>query len=102
MAGRYRSKVDSNQPEIIKTFRALGCSVCPLHFVGQGFPDLIVAKHGVNVLVEVKDGQKVPSARKLTADEQAFHDAWQGWIEIIESQEDAVTLVNKIVPRGTL
>lgn len=99
--GKYRAKVDANQQEIVKQFRDLGCSVHPLHMVGKGFPDIIIAKAGVNVLVEIKDGDKPPSARKLTTDEQVFHESWQGQIAIVENFTDVLEVMQLMVPRGT-
>lgn len=89
------AKVDSNQPEIVKAFRDMGCSV---KIVSQlkGFCDVIIGKHKINVLVEVKDGTLVPSKRRLTKDEQTFFDSWLGWAEVVESVDDAIALVRKI------
>ena len=88
-------RVDANQVQIVQLFRSLGCSVKPLHMVGDGFPDLAVGCSGVNLLVEVKDGSKPPSARKLTDDEQVWHDEWRGQKCIVETDQDVINLVNK-------
>jgi hypothetical protein len=48
---------------------------------------------GTNLLIEIKDGQKVPSARKLTPDEAAWHQSWRGQVAIVESVDDALRLV---------
>ena len=50
----YVRKTDSNQAEIVKAFRKLGCSVHSLHKVGQGLPDLLVGNRGRNHIIEVK------------------------------------------------
>ena len=65
----------------------------PLHTVGKGCPDLLCGVRGTNLLVEIKDGQKVPSARKLTPDEAAWHQSWRGQVAIVESVDDALLLV---------
>lgn len=83
-------KVDSNHAEIVKTFRALSYSVQSTATIGKGFPDLIVAKAGTNVLIEIKDGKKSPSARKFTPDEEAFWRTWNGRIILIESIDDVI------------
>jgi hypothetical protein len=64
----FPRRIDANQPEIVKAFRQLGCEVAITSNLGHGFPDLIVGKPKRQkvVLVEVKDGSKPPSARKLT------------------------------------
>ena len=89
-------RVDANQPEIVKAFRDLGCTVAITSNVRDGFPDIVVGIHGINVLVEIKDGSKPPSKRKLTPDEQQWHDTWKGGVVIVESVEDVITLVNNL------
>ena len=96
-------RVDQNQNEIIKTFRDLGCSVAITSDLGHGIPDLVVALGlgaGQMFFVEVKDGKKFLSQRKLTLDERIFHDAWKGPIYIIETVDQAIDLVNKARCRG--
>jgi hypothetical protein len=46
--------------------------------------------------MEVKDGQKVPSARKLTLAEQKFFDDWQGgMLVIVNSVEEALETLKR-------
>ena len=88
---RRAAKVDANQPEIVAAFRAAGCSVQPLHAVGEGVPDLLVwTGAGGLRLVEVKDGAKPPSARRLTDRQVEWHEAWRGPVEVIVSVDDAL------------
>lgn len=89
-------RVDANQNDIVAAFRSMGCSVAITSNVRGGFPDIVVGIHGLNLLVEIKDGSKIPSARKLTKDEQIFHDNWKGHAVIVESVDDVVALVNGI------
>jgi len=93
---RVRARKDSNHNEIVKAFRQLGASVHDTAQLGAGFPDICAAIGKTNVLIEIKDGEKPPSARKLTPDEQKFHDEWQGWIEIVCSVDDVINLVKRI------
>lgn len=72
------ARVDANQPEIVRALRRFGCTVQPLHTVGQGVPDLLVGRNGRNLLLEVKDGAKPPSARTLTPDQVKWIDEWRG------------------------
>jgi len=53
----------------------------------------VVGFRGVTVLVELKDGDKVPSARKLTADQQRFHDTWAGCAVVASTKEEAAAAV---------
>jgi hypothetical protein len=90
------ARVDRNQAEIVKALRAVGCSVQTLHRVGQGCPDLLVGVRHRNVLMEVKNGQKVPSARKLTDDQIAWRMNWKGQFVVVESVDEALAIVKGI------
>ena len=72
---RRAPKRDANEAEIISALRAVGCLVQPLS--APGVPDLLVWSpwYGL-MLMEVKDGSKPPSARKLTPDQVAWHAEW--------------------------
>lgn len=90
---RFARRVDDNQAGIVAAFRRLGCAVFSLASVGRGCPDLLVAFGGRNHLVEVKDGRKVPSARKLTPLEERFAREWPVRVWLAECSEDCVALV---------
>lgn len=96
-----RARVDDNQPVIVKTFRSLGWKVAHTHTVGGGFPDIVCSKAGTTILVEIKDGSKTPSARKLTALEQEFHAMWEGALHIVESVDDVFELHRSLFVTGT-
>lgn len=74
---RRAARTDANQTEIVAGLRKTGCRVLPLHAVGHGVPDLLACRHGVLFFVEVKDGDKSPSRRQLTPDQEAWHRQWQ-------------------------
>lgn len=86
-------KVDANQGEIVEALRKVGCSVQLLHMVGKGCPDLLVGWQGLNIAIEVKDGSKPPSARKLTPDQQQWHDTWRGQVTVVCSADEALKAV---------
>jgi hypothetical protein len=89
-------KTDSNQAAIVKAFRQIGASVQSLHTVGQGCPDLLVGVGGRNLLIEVKDGLKKPSARGLTADQDQWHKLWRGAkVHVVESMDDALRIASE-------
>jgi len=90
---RRAAAVDANQSEIVKALRGIGATVSLTHRLGEGFPDICVGYHGRNILMEIKDGSKPPSARKLTKPEQAWHDAWRGQVVIVESVDDALVAI---------
>jgi hypothetical protein len=99
---RRAARCDDNQPEIVAEFRGLGASVAHTHMVGDGFADVVVGFRGINVLVEIKDSKKPPSARKLTPAEAKFHDEWRGAIVIIDHPGQCAALLedmgNKVYP----
>lgn len=86
------AKIDRNQPEIVKALRDQGVSVQHLHSVGAGCPDLLCATAGHTFLVEVKDGEKAPSAQKLTPDQVAWHHDWKAPVHVINCIADAVAV----------
>ena len=96
---RKAARVDANQSAITKALRNAGAFVQPLHTVGDGCPDLLVAFRGKFSLIEVKDGSKVPSARRLTPDEEAWHAkaaAKGAPVFIAETVEDALAAIGAI------
>jgi hypothetical protein len=94
--------VDANHAAIMATFRALGCSVQSIAAVGKGCPDLLVGRDGWTVPVEVKDGSKPPSARKLTDYEELWRLTWKGSYALVESPEQAHQLVADMTLRAAL
>ena len=90
---RRAARVDRNQVEIVNALRKAGASVQSLAATGKGCPDLLVGCRGVNLLMEVKDGQKAPSARKLTADQVEWHGAWEGQVAVVKTAQEAVELL---------
>lgn len=82
---RYAAKTDENQAEIVRALRTAGCSVLILSRVGQGCPDLLVARDGRNVLLEVKRPGK-----KLNDEQRDFVLAWRGEMHKVETAVEAV------------
>jgi hypothetical protein len=72
------ARTDANQRAIVDALRRHGASVVPTHTLGRGFPDLICGYLGVTYLLELKDGNKAPSAQALTDDELWFIGHWRG------------------------
>lgn len=90
---RRAAAVDANQAEIVKALRGIGATVSLTHRLGEGFPDICVGYHGRNILMEIKDGSKPPSARRLTASEAEWHSGWKGQVVIVESVDDALIAI---------
>lgn len=93
---RRAAKVDANQAEIVAALRAVFAMVQPLHAVGQGCPDLLVSYNGVNYLIEVKDGRRPPSDRRLTPDQVEWHASWRGPVAVAETVNDALTIIGAL------
>lgn len=91
---RRAARTDDNQKRIVEGLRKAGFSVRATHQVSDGFPDITVGANKKNFLFEIKDGNKVKSARKLTPDEVEFHSTWKGQITIIETVEQAIEYIN--------
>ena len=86
----YAKRVDSNQKEIVKAFKDLGCSVFDTSRVGQGFPDLLVGRNKKTVLVEIKSSEKAV----FTTAQELFMMNWKGSTVVrINDIEGAIRLV---------
>jgi hypothetical protein len=82
---RRAARIDDNQRDIVTALERAGCTVQSLASLGEGVPDLLVGVpmrmefgHGGlamwqiparNIIIEVKDGAKPPSRRRLTEDQ---------------------------------
>jgi Holliday junction resolvase len=92
---RRAARVDANQAEIVAALRKAGATVQPIHTIGHGCPDLLAGYHGKTYLIEVKDGNKPPSAQKLTPDEKEWIDAWRGGdVYVISDITSAIAALN--------
>lgn len=117
-------RVDSNQRLIVGAVRDVGTSVQHLHTQGQGCPDAIfgtsgltlvgkfnpeqvrrllheagidvVIHDGANLLVEIKDGSKPPSARHLTVYESQWHQAWNGQVAVVNDVDEALRVLGAL------
>jgi hypothetical protein len=92
---RRRARVDSNHAHVVEAMRSAGYLVVDTSRVGSGFPDALAVKHGHTWWIEIKDGAKSASRRRLTADEQKFHQQLAAagvTVRVIETIEQAVNL----------
>lgn len=90
---RKYGRQDSNHGDIRSAFESLGCSVCDLSALGNGRPDLLIGFGGLCICVEVKDGAKPPSERRLTPDEEKFRMNWKGGYRLVTNLEDVAETV---------
>jgi Holliday junction resolvase len=99
---RRAARTDNNHEQIVKALRAVGATVQSLAAVGQGVPDLLVGYQGKNILVEIKDGSKTPSRRKLTDDQVKWHESWNGGAVAVVDSVDAAWAALGIMPKGNV
>lgn len=85
---RRAAKRDTAELEIIDTFRKCGWSVQSLS--AKDAPDLLIGKHGLNLLCEVKTGKK-----KLQAGQMKWHAAWKGSPPYVIRNSDEALALNK-------
>ena len=93
---RRAARIDANHKEIVEAFRALGATVENTQAMHGGFPDIVVGYAGINVLVEIKDGEKSASKQKLTPDQVIWHGNWRGYAVIVNCVDDVQHLINQI------
>jgi hypothetical protein len=94
---RRIARTDDNQQLIVKQLRQLGCSVAITSMIGKGFPDLVIGWRGENFLIELKDGSKTESKKKLTEDEHKFFNDWYGQVDKCESLEEICKVIGIIL-----
>jgi Holliday junction resolvase len=93
---RRAARTDANQNDIVEALRDVGATVAITSGLGSGFPDIVVGFREVNYLIEIKDGSKPPSKRRLTPDEQDFHDLWRGSVHIANDTDEALKIIGAI------
>ena len=94
---RRSARVDANQAAIVAVLRKMGASVQSLAAIGGGCVDLLVGYRGVNHVVEIKDGDKPPSKRRLTDDQVDWHRNWRGGaVVMLESAAEAAEWMGAI------
>lgn len=98
---RTAARKDRNHNEIAALFVSLGWSVWDTSQL-KNSADMVVARCGITIVVEVKDGLLAPSARKLTPGEQKFKDSWKGAYEIVEFPGDVLRISAALFPGRTL
>lgn len=93
---RRASRRDVNERRVIDALRACGAYVKQINDAGAF--DLLVYYRGYTLLLEVKDGDKSPSARALTPAEAKFHAEWPGQnLYIVNSEHEALDILKRCV-----
>lgn len=90
------ARTDDNHAEIRNGLREIpSMKVADTFSAGNGFPDLVCGYQGRVYLLEVKDGTKPPSKRKLTPEQEKFHAEWSGYVHVVKSLDEALSIVLK-------
>ena len=93
---RRAARRDANERRVIDALRSCGAYVKQIN--DEGLADLLVFYRGHTLILEVKDGDKPPSARALTPAEQKFHDEWPGQnLYIVNSEHEALDILKRCV-----
>ena len=88
-------RIDSNQKQLVQQLRKIpGVTVAHTHTIGSGFVDLVIGYKKKNFLIELKDSSLPPSRKRLTEDEKRFHDSWTGQVDVVETFEEVLKLIN--------
>lgn len=87
---RWAARRDANEPAIVEALRGIGCTV------GYGdWVDLIVGNQGNTYLLEVKDGSKPKSGRKLKPSQEKLVAEWRGHYAVVTNVDEAIKEVRK-------
>lgn len=88
---RRAARKDSNHQQIVSALRQAGCYVLDISQL-KNCCDLMVARAGKWVALEIKDGDKPKSARKLTPGEQTFLEqaGWRAPVKVVTSVDEAI------------
>lgn len=96
---RHRTKRDRNHAEIVAALRKIGVWVIDLSAAGNGVPDLLCIRGARLDWLEIKDGTKPPSRRKLTPAQQTFHTLASSHtrpVRVVTSVDEALAVFARI------
>jgi hypothetical protein len=89
---RVKARKDANHVQLVSQLRKIGATVWDTAVL-KNCCDIVVGYRGKNYLFEIKDPKKTPSQKKLTEGEQKFHETWRGQVNIIETLDDAMKIM---------
>lgn len=93
MRASRSNKVDANQVAIVAALEKTGATVQTLGAVGDGCPDLLVGRLGMNLLLEVKN----PQGKNRIGEKQSEWLAnWRGQSAIVRDEYEAMRIVLKL------
>jgi hypothetical protein len=80
---RRDSKTDTNQAEIVKALRQIGCFVLPTHQLKDAF-DILVCYRGKTFIIEIKNPDYLPKEYDRERLEKALSDGEKKCMEQIQ------------------
>lgn len=92
---RYARRTDGNHSAIVAALEQIGVGVLDTSSAGDGWSDLVTFHRGVMRAIEIKDGERPPSARKLTIAQVRAHELARVHgctIHVVTSVDDALRL----------
>lgn len=90
---RYAARTDANKAAIVAALRAAGAVVWDLKLP----VDLLVGIDGRTLLIEIKDGNKPPSARRHTPLQAAFMATWIGGPVVTVTDVDGALRAMRVI-----
>lgn len=94
---RRAARTDENQSEIVYALRKIGATVLITSNIKNAF-DVLVGYRGKLYIVEIKDGSKPPSQKRLTEGELKCKESFERVgvsYNVVESVEEAIELVTR-------
>ncbi len=92
---RYAKRRDENEADIVKALESIGCTVYPLDMPC----DLLCARGGFNILLEIKNPAKPKKDRQKTKMQKRFFASWNGQVDVAETSEQAIAVVQRVTGR---
>jgi hypothetical protein len=91
---RRAARTDCTQAAIVSALRRAGATVQPLHQLGGGIPDLLVAlPDGQTLLIECKSRKG-----SLTPDQERWLASWPGRVEIVRDPAEVGAVLHQGIP----
>lgn len=93
MTALNRSHKDSNHGRLRGAWIGLHGSWLDLVPIEPGTPDALLGLNGIDQLVEIKDGDKPPSGRRLSERQVSWHRVWRGRpVRVVETMAHLLAL----------
>ncbi len=88
--GRWATRVDQNQAEIVEALRKVGIPVLVVSHIGGGLPDLITKGQTGLVFLEVKNPKSAYGRKGLAPSQQKWAKEWEADVVVVYSVQDAL------------